>query len=52
MTDVNITGPDGNESSFMQVQMLQVTLAVRTMPGRSNYASLTLRFSWYIPPSF
>jgi hypothetical protein len=41
MTEVNNAGPDGNDSSFMEVQTLQVTIAVHS----SDSASLTLRFS-------
>ena len=31
MTDVNIIGPDGNDSSFMQVQKLQVSVTARSL---------------------
>jgi hypothetical protein len=31
MTDVNIIGTDGNDSSFMQIQTLQVSVAVRSL---------------------
>jgi hypothetical protein len=31
MTDVNIIGPDGNDSSFMQVLKLQVSVTARSL---------------------
>jgi hypothetical protein len=33
MTDVNIIGPDGNDSSLMQIQKIQVSVAVRSLPA-------------------
>ena len=33
MPDVNINGPDGNDSSFMQIQTLQVSVAVQSLPA-------------------
>jgi hypothetical protein len=32
MTDVNIIGPDGNDSSFIQIRILLINSAVRRLP--------------------